>query len=371
MRIAACCLTASLFLVFSAVCAQAQQAVPAGISVSQHGDGQYFADHAGMALYVFDRDDTPGKSRCNDACAKAWPPVPAEAGAKPVGDWAPLTRDDGSLQWGFRGKPVYLFAKEGAPGTTFGDSIRGPWHTAMAPVATPPEAILGRTLLGTVLANQSGFTLYRRDGNRACDEKCATSWSPLMAPLAAVAHADWRPVTNDKGIKQWSYKGDLLYTYSGDVRPGDTYGDGIGKEWHAAVLEPTAPQPSWVTYTETDAGEILTNAQHMAIYIYTPFFAGPTPAQGNAKAAEGYCDAACRGPDYHPFPASETDKPIGNWTIVDNKDDGIRQWAFKGRPIYTNSQDKAPGDFAGVHFGDVSWKGLMRSGLPMQGAAPG
>jgi predicted lipoprotein with Yx(FWY)xxD motif len=371
MRIAASFLTASLLLALTAVSANAQQTAPSGISVTQHGDGQYFADPAGMALYVFDRDDTPGKSRCNDLCAKAWPPVAAAQDAKPVGEWAPLKRDDGSLQWGFKGKPVYTFAKEGAAGTTFGDSIRGPWHAAMAPIPTPPEAVLGRTLIGTVLTNQAGFTLYRRDGKHACDEKCALTWAPLVAPMAAVAHADWRPVMNDNGIRQWSYKGDLLFSYSGDVRPGDTYGDGLGKEWHAAILQPPEPQPSWVTYTETDAGEILTNAQHLAIYTYVPFFGGPSPAGGNAKAADGYCDAACRGANYHPLPAADTDKPVGNWTIVDNKDDGIRQWAFKGRPIYTNSQDKVPGDFVGVHFGDVSWKGLMRSGLPMQGAAPG
>ena len=199
------------------------------------------------------------------------------------GDWSILTRDDGTLQWAFRGKPVHLFAKEGAPGTTFGDSIRGPWHAAMAPVPAPPEATLGRTLLGTVLTNQYGLTLYRRDGNRSCDETCSATWTPLAAPMAAVVHADWKPVIADNGVRQWSYKGDTLYTYSGDVRPGDTNGDGVGKEWHAAVLEPPEPQPSWVTYTETDAGEILTNPQHLAIYTYVPNFGGVVPRSGRRR----------------------------------------------------------------------------------------
>jgi predicted lipoprotein with Yx(FWY)xxD motif len=354
----------------STVAANAQLTAPAGISITQHGDGQYFADKGGMALYVFDRDDTPGKSRCNDACAKVWPPVHAEEGAKPFGDWSVLKRDDGTQQWAFKGKPIYGFAKEGAPGTTFGDTIRGPWHTAMAPISTPPEATLGRSLLGTVLTNQHGLTLYRRTGNGACDEKCSTTWSPLAASMASIAHGDWKPVTGSDGTRQWSYKGDVLYTYLNDVQPGDTKGEDVGKEWHAAVLQPPEPQPSWVTYTETDAGEILTNPQHLAIYTYVPNFGGLVPAQGaNAKAAEGYCDATCRGADYHPLVAADADKPVGNWTIMDG--DGVRQWAYKGRPIYTNSQDKTPGDFIGVHFGDVSWKGLMRSGLPMQGAAPG
>ena len=376
MRIAASFLACLVFLCWAGAPSDAQtanaQTAPAGISVSQHGDGQYFADRAGLTLYFFDRDETPGKSNCNDACAKAWPPVHAEPGAKPVGDWAPLTRNDGTLQWAFKGKPAYTFAKEGAPGTTFGDSIRGPWHTAMAPIQTPPEAKLGRTLLGTVLINQDGFTLYRRGGKRDCDEKCAAAWAPLPAPWTAVAHADWSPVTYKDGTKVWTYKGDLLYTYSGDMLPGDTSGDGVGKEWHAAILEPPEPQPSWVTSTETDAGEVLTNAQHFTIYTYNPRVDNAiTPGPSGQKAADGFCDATCRGTDYHPFPATDKDKPVGNWTIVDDTDDGIRQWAYKGRPIYTCSLDKAPGDFIGVHFGDISWKGLMRSGLPMQGAAPG
>ena len=35
---------------------------------------QWIVDAKGMTLYVFDNDKEPGKSACNEGCAKAWPP---------------------------------------------------------------------------------------------------------------------------------------------------------------------------------------------------------------------------------------------------------------------------------------------------------
>lgn len=39
-----------------------------------------------------------------------------------------------------------------------------------------------------------------------------------------------------------------------------------------------------------------------------------------------------------PLIAPVSEKPLGQWTIVVRKD-GLRQWAFKGRPIYTHIHD--------------------------------
>ena len=82
---------------------------------------------AGMTLYTFDKD-TAGKSACNDQCAKIWPPVAAPADAKPMGDMTVITRDDGSKQWAYKGKPVYLYAKDTKPGDKTGDNFKEVWH---------------------------------------------------------------------------------------------------------------------------------------------------------------------------------------------------------------------------------------------------
>ena len=35
------------------------------------------------------------------------------------------------------------------------------------------------------------------------------------------------------------------------------------------------------------------------------------------------------------------------------RDDGTRQWAYKGKPVYTYQADQKPGDRAGDNFKDV------------------
>ncbi|RBL82791.1 hypothetical protein DDE05_35050 [Streptomyces cavourensis] len=82
---------------------------------------------AGMTLYTFDKD-AGGKSACNDQCAKIWPPVTAAADAKPSGDLTVITRDDGSKQWAYKGKPIYLYAKDAKPGDKTGDNFKDVWH---------------------------------------------------------------------------------------------------------------------------------------------------------------------------------------------------------------------------------------------------
>ncbi|CAB3925219.1 COG4315 family predicted lipoprotein [Achromobacter deleyi] len=82
---------------------------------------------AGMTLYTFDKD-AGGKSACNDQCAKIWPPVTAAADAKASGDLTVITRDDGSKQWAYKGKPLYLFSKDAKAGDKTGDNFKDVWH---------------------------------------------------------------------------------------------------------------------------------------------------------------------------------------------------------------------------------------------------
>ena len=85
----------------------------------------------GMTLYTFDKDTAgSGKSVCNGPCAQNWPPLMAAADAKADGDWTVVTRDDGAKQWAYKGKPLYLWAKDQKPGDKTGDGFNGVWKVA-------------------------------------------------------------------------------------------------------------------------------------------------------------------------------------------------------------------------------------------------
>lgn len=105
----------------------AQTAMPA--KVSETSKGKALVDHKGMTLYTFDRDAT-GKSNCNGTCAQNWPPLMAAAGAKDTGSWTVLKRDDGSMQWAYKGKPLYTWVKDAKPGDVTGDGVNNIWHVA-------------------------------------------------------------------------------------------------------------------------------------------------------------------------------------------------------------------------------------------------
>jgi len=85
----------------------------------------------GMTLYVFDKDAAgSGKSACNGDCATNWPPLMATTGDKASGDYSIITRDDGSRQGAYKGKPLYRWVKDQKPGDTTGDGVKNVWHAA-------------------------------------------------------------------------------------------------------------------------------------------------------------------------------------------------------------------------------------------------
>jgi len=92
--------------------------------------GKVLTDSKGMTLYTFDKD-AGGKSACNGPCATNWPPLMAAAGAKAEGSYSVIKRDDGMMQWAYKGKPLYTWSKDKKAGDITGDGfLNGAWHIA-------------------------------------------------------------------------------------------------------------------------------------------------------------------------------------------------------------------------------------------------
>lgn len=99
------------------------------------GSAGLLTDGSGRVLYVFDQDRA-GRSVCYDTCAAQWPPFIAAADARPQGDFDLVARNDGRRQWTLRGKPLYYYAGDGAPGQASGDGVKGVWHVVRGHAGT-------------------------------------------------------------------------------------------------------------------------------------------------------------------------------------------------------------------------------------------
>jgi predicted lipoprotein with Yx(FWY)xxD motif len=86
------------------------------------GVGKVLVDSEGMTLYYFQKDQKgSGKSKCEGACAEAWPPLTtagepeAMTGVK-AAMLGTIKRDDGSTQVTYAGWPLYTFVEDKKPG---------------------------------------------------------------------------------------------------------------------------------------------------------------------------------------------------------------------------------------------------------------
>ena len=75
-------------------------------------------DGKGFVLYAFTHD-RKGKSRCNGACAAAWPPYLAKSPKAGAGAKQSLLgttrRTDGSVQVTYAGRPLYYYVGDRSP----------------------------------------------------------------------------------------------------------------------------------------------------------------------------------------------------------------------------------------------------------------
>ena len=94
------------------------------------------------------------------------------------------------------------------------------------------------------------------------------------------------------------------------------------------------------TVVEGTGGPMLTNADGMTLYTFD-------------KDAEGVSNCVDECAALWPvFAADEDDQAEGDYAMIE-RDDGTRQWTYKGMPLYTFAKDAAAGDATGDGVKDV------------------
>jgi predicted lipoprotein with Yx(FWY)xxD motif len=110
--------TALALVTLAAFGAQAQPVLTDGV----------VTDPAGRTLYVFDKDQ-PNTSNCAGKCLVAWPAYVADAvPGTEVHSAATRLPSGNTQQWAWKGKPLYYFVGDAAPGQRAGDGSGGVWH---------------------------------------------------------------------------------------------------------------------------------------------------------------------------------------------------------------------------------------------------
>jgi predicted lipoprotein with Yx(FWY)xxD motif len=87
-------------------------------------------------------------------------------------------------------------------------------------------------------------------------------------------------------------------------------------------------------------GGILKNSSGMSLYTFDKDTEGKSACTGSCAT------------NWPPLLAGGSDKASGDYSII-TRDDGAKQWAYKGKPLYLWSKDQKPGDTTGDGRGNV------------------
>jgi predicted lipoprotein with Yx(FWY)xxD motif len=80
--------------------------------------------NSGLALYTFGGDG-PNQSNCTGGCLAIWPAHAATAGEQASGNFTIFTRPDGTLQWAYKGHPLYTFVSDTVSKNATGNGFQG------------------------------------------------------------------------------------------------------------------------------------------------------------------------------------------------------------------------------------------------------
>ncbi len=182
----------------------------------------------------------------------------------------------------------------------------------------------------------AGFDLPELDRRPSCTQE----WPPVIAGANAKPVGNFAIVEGPGGRKQWTYEGYPLYTSVRDKLPGDVLGSagrqtggGDGGVYRRPVTPKANVPPAFEVFT-VQAGRLVGVSSGYSIYT--------SDRDGVHKSN---CDALC-AKTWRPVAAGELAQAKGDWTVF-QRAPGLKQWAYKGKPVYTFTGDEKERSYQG------------------------
>lgn len=89
-------------------------------------------------------------------------------------------------------------------------------------------------------------------------------------------------------------------------------------------------------------GGMLVGTSGMTLYVFD---------KDEAGSGKSMCNGPC-AQNWPPLAAGDGDKGSGDYSVI-TRDDGKKQWAHKGKPLYFWVKDQKPGDATGEGVNNV------------------
>ncbi|HEY6644813.1 hypothetical protein [Povalibacter sp.] len=229
-----------------------------------------------------------------------------------------------------KGKTIYNWPLGGLRNGNTGDRRNGG-------VSNCTDTIYTETT-GYMSPYPGGFLLPDLDKRRPCEQL----WPPVLAAADAKPVGKWTLVKRKNGANQWAYNGYPVYTSDLDRKPGDVLGgtNAISGGAQGIVrnpVNPTADIPPELAIVPFRTGRMITTHRGASVYVSD----ADEPGKSN-----------CTGPclqEWAPVLAPMTARSRGDWGIIE-RSPGIKQWAFRGKALYTNVADKRSRSMVGSDF---------------------
>ena len=108
------------------------------------------------------------------------------------------------------------------------------------------------------------------------------------------------------------------------------------------IMGCTTPPPAPAAVAETSKGKAFVDAKSMTLDTFDKDTVG-----------KSVCNGPC-AKNWPPLAVTGDGAAAPDWSVV-TRDDSSKQWAYKGKPLYTWIKDTKPGDTTGEGVANNTW----------------